>query len=104
VNPFDLRGPAFLAFYALVSTGRLIYMWLAARGVVFGALAVPQRLHQVRDDSQLKNVVEAYVQPPRQTGLIADDGEFRRRLPAFVLRSRNVVSEARRTIKIKQDF
>jgi uncharacterized protein (TIGR04222 family) len=158
VNPFDLRGPPFLAFYTLVSAGGLIYMWLAVRGVVFGpsrsassdalkhlrdpylmaylkggyrhalttvvfslhqrkivygegeaqlrattskavlaavhntlelavlnSLAIPQRLHQVRDDAQLKNVVEAYVDPLRQSGLIADDSEYQRRLPAFVI-------------------
>ena len=158
MNPFDLRGPAFLALYALVSAGGLIYMWLAARGVILGpprsassdaykhlrdpylmaylnggyrhtlttvvfslyqrkivsgageaqlyatkskdvlaavhntlelavlrALAIPQRLHQVRDDKHLKNVVEAYAEPLRQAGLIADDGEYRRRLPAFIL-------------------
>jgi uncharacterized protein (TIGR04222 family) len=158
VNPFDLRGPAFLALYALVSTAGLIYMWLAARGVLFGpprsatgdahkhlrdpylmaylyggyrhalttvvfslhqrklvggegeatlyatsskaaiaavhntlelavlrTLAIPQRLHQVRDDKQLKNVVEAYADPLRQAGLVADDSEYRRRQPAFYL-------------------
>jgi uncharacterized protein (TIGR04222 family) len=158
VNPFDLRGPAFLALYALVSTGGLIYMWLAARGVLFGpprgassgaykhlrdpylmaylrggyrhtlttvvfslnqrnlvggvgeatlyatasetalaavhntlelavlrTLGVPQRLHQVRDDKQLMNIVEAYADPLRQAGLIADDAEYRRRQPAFYL-------------------
>jgi uncharacterized protein (TIGR04222 family) len=158
VNPFDLRGPAFLALYALVSTGGLIYMWLAARGILFGppreasigahkhlrdpylmaylrggyrhtlttvvfslhqrnlvggageatlyataskgalaavhntlelavlrSLAVPQRLHQVRDDKQLKNVVEAYADALRQAGLVADDSEYRRRKPAFYL-------------------
>jgi uncharacterized protein (TIGR04222 family) len=158
VNPFDLRGPAFLALYALVCTGGLIYMWLAARGVIFGpprsassdaykhlrdpylmaylnggyrhalttvvfslhqrslvggegeanlyatsskaalaavhntlelavlrSLAVPQRLHQVRDDKHLKNVVEAYADPLRQAGLVADESEYRRRQPAFYL-------------------
>jgi uncharacterized protein (TIGR04222 family) len=158
VNPFDLRGPPFLAFYALVSTAGLIYMWLAVRGVVLGpvraassdaykhlrdpylmaylkggyrhaltivvfslhqrglvsglgvaelrattskavlaavhhtlelavlhSLAIPQRLHQVRDDAHLKNVVEAYVHPLRQSGLIADESEYQRRLPAFVI-------------------
>jgi uncharacterized protein (TIGR04222 family) len=158
VNPFDLRGPAFLAFYALVSAGGLVFMYFAARGAIFGpsraassdaykhlrdpylmaylqggyrhalvcvvfslhqrklvsgngeaelrangskdaraainntldravlqALATPRRLHQVRDDNQLKKVVEAYVEPLRQAGLVADDGELRRRLPAFLM-------------------
>ena len=158
MNPFDLRGPAFLAFYALVSTGGLLFMYLTARGLIFGSpreasigahkhlrdpylmaylrggyrhtlvtvvfslhqrkivsgaggpelfatrskdalaalrttleqavlrtLATPKRLHQVRDDRELKNVVEAYVEPLRQAGLIADDNEYRRRMPAFVL-------------------
>jgi uncharacterized protein (TIGR04222 family) len=52
---------------------------------VLRALAVSQRLHQVRDDKQLKSVVEAYVDPLRQSGLIADDREYRRRVPALVL-------------------
>src|SRR5690349_15120572 len=51
---------------------------------VLRTLATPQRLHQVRDDRQLKNVVEAYVEPLRKAGLVADDREYRRRLPAFV--------------------
>jgi hypothetical protein len=52
---------------------------------VLRALAVPQRLHQVRDDRALMNVFETYVEPLRQAGLVADDDEYRRRLPAFVL-------------------
>ena len=36
MNLFDLRGPAFLALYALVSTGGLLFMYLTARGVLFG--------------------------------------------------------------------
>jgi uncharacterized protein (TIGR04222 family) len=52
---------------------------------VLRALAIPQRLHQVRDDRNLKNDVEAYVEPLRVAGLIADEDEYRRRLPVFVL-------------------
>lgn len=158
MNPFDLRGPAFLALYALVSAGGLLYMWFVARGmavspprsassdahkhlrdpylmaylyggyrhtlttvifslhqrgIVFGlndaqlrastkrevrdavhntlerevlrVLQEPRRLHQVRDDKQLKRVVEAYVAPLRKSGLIADDDEYRRRFPTFLL-------------------
>jgi uncharacterized protein (TIGR04222 family) len=158
MNPFDLRGPAFLVLYALVSAGGFFFMYLTARGVIFGppraasvgahknlrdpylmaylrggyrhtlttavfslyqrklisgageaqlratsskdalaavhntlehavlrSLATPQRLHQVRDDKPLKNTVEAYVEPLRHSGLIADESEYRRRLPAFVL-------------------
>lgn len=158
MNPFDLRGPAFLALYALVSAGGLLFMYFTARGLILGpsrsaasdahkhlrdpylmaylrggfretlttvvfslhqrkvvsgpgeaelratrskdvlaavhntlelavlrTLAVPRRLHQVRDDQQLKHVVEAYVEPLRKAGLIADEAEYRRRLPAFVL-------------------
>src|SRR5207342_1527001 len=52
---------------------------------VLRVLAKPQRLHQVRDDRELKNVVEAYADPLRRDGLIADDSEYRRRMPAFIL-------------------
>ena len=52
---------------------------------VLSMLAIPQRLHQVRDNRDLKSVVEAYVEPLRQAGLIADDSEYRRRMPAFIL-------------------
>ena len=158
MNPFDLRGPPFLALYALVSTGGLLYMYFTARGMLFGppravsvgahkhlrdpylmaylkggfrhtltivvfslhqrrivsgageaelrasgskdvlaavhntleiavlrSLAIPQRLHQVRDNMHLKETVEAYAEPLRQSGLVADEDEFERRLPAFIL-------------------
>ena len=37
MNPFDLRGPAFLAFYAFVSAAGLLYMYFATRGQIFGS-------------------------------------------------------------------
>ena len=38
MNPFDLRGPAFLAFYALATTVGWIFLYLVSRGL----LSTPQ--------------------------------------------------------------
>lgn len=51
MNPFDLRGPAFLAFYLLASAGGLVFLYLAARGVVFG----PQRAASVDARKHLRD-------------------------------------------------
>jgi uncharacterized protein (TIGR04222 family) len=156
VSPFDLRGPAFLALYALVSAGGLLLMFYTVRGAIFGpsrggvagahkhlrdpylvaylqggfrhvlatvmfslhqrkivlgfggqqvfvnknvlevvhhpleqvvlrAISATKRFGQVSDDKQLEHAVEAYADPLREAGLIADAEEFRRRQPMLLL-------------------
>ncbi len=51
MNPFDLRGPQFLAFYLFASAVGLIIMYLASRGALFGTARAPagDARRQLRD-------------------------------------------------------
>jgi uncharacterized protein (TIGR04222 family) len=156
MNPFDLRGPAFLVLYVVLSAVGLILLYLAQRGVILGeqrrasadgrkhlhdpylvaylrggarevlhtlVFALNQRklvtnadaklvasgsleswkalpnslesllmsclytarpMRELIDDASLKAKIEAYAQPLRESGLIADDAERARRWPALL--------------------
>jgi len=156
MNPFDMRGPAFLVFFLFASLVGLIYLYLVSRDLLSQSPRPPsadarrllrdpyllaflrggvretlqtvafslnkrkllssvgatlaatrskdalqavrnsleldllsqcsstQSVSQLMDNSRLKAAVEHYANPLRESGLIADDAEFRRRLPAFL--------------------
>ena len=157
MNPFDLRGPAFLGLYIALSIVGLILLYLAQRAVILGeqrrvsadarkhlrdpylvaylrggvrevlhtlVFALNQRklvssagenlvamgsreasnklphslesqlmsrLHKAQpmkdliDDASLKASIERYAEPLRESGLVADDEEYARRKPAFLV-------------------
>jgi len=155
MNPIDLRGPAFLAFYALATIVGWIFMYLVSRGLFstpqspsadarrhlrdpyllaylrggvrealqtiafslnerklltftgtnlvpnrsketmqavrhplelafLSQCAIPQSFGELMQNGHLKGAVENYAELLRGSGLIANDAELTRRLPAFL--------------------
>jgi uncharacterized protein (TIGR04222 family) len=156
MNPFDMRGPAFLAFYVLAGLVGLIFLYLVSRGLfsaprspspaarrhlrdpyllaflrggvreslqtaafslnkrkllsavgpslvatrskealqalqnpleiaLMSQCTLSQSFGELLRNSRVRISVENYAEPLRESGLVADDVELRRRLPVFLV-------------------